>query len=286
MDGGVDAMSRQRTGRAVFQRRSFVQGTNAWLAWRREGIGASDAPIIMGDSPWTSVEELIAIKAGRAPERQTNWAMQRGKDLEPIARRAYVLRRRVDVESACLESVALSWMRASVDGLSADGRLVVEIKCPGYRDHRLAETGRCPSKYYAQLQHILALTELDFIDYWSYFKDRGALITVRRDDRYIARLVDKEREFWERVEETFRSGGHRRSHRAPGSALVSVVKSRGSRELRMTADGNLRPDHKGQELKASGSPQFAQRGIGWRAIFRNPLFWIITFFAVLLLLSG
>jgi len=28
------------------------QGTPQWLAWRRAGIGASEAPVIMGLSPW------------------------------------------------------------------------------------------------------------------------------------------------------------------------------------------------------------------------------------------
>src|SRR5581483_972237 len=28
------------------------QGTQEWLGWRNQGIGASDAPIIMGENPW------------------------------------------------------------------------------------------------------------------------------------------------------------------------------------------------------------------------------------------
>ena len=67
-------------------RREFQQGSEAWLDWRRGGVGASDAPAIMGVSPWMDVEALWLEKTGRATGRPSSFAMRRGQLLEPEAR--------------------------------------------------------------------------------------------------------------------------------------------------------------------------------------------------------
>ncbi len=178
---------------------SFEQNTDEWLSWRRGGIGASDAPVIMGQSPWQKAPDLLRIKTGQTEERPANGAMQRGKTLEPLARRAYVSHTSIDVEPVCVQSLAYPWMRASLDGLSADGRHVVEIKCPGEKDHQLADSGLVPAKYFAQLQHILAVTGLAEIHYWSFRFGRPVLLNVSRDDAFVGALVEKESAFWSQV---------------------------------------------------------------------------------------
>jgi putative phage-type endonuclease len=178
---------------------SFEQNTNEWLSWRRGGLGASDAPVIMGHSPWQKEGELLLLKTGRRTEASANPAMLRGKRLEPLARLAYVKHTGIDVEPVCVQSLTHAWMRASLDGLSPDGGHVVEIKCPGEKDHRLADSGAVPEKYYAQLQHILAVTGLGQISYWSFRFGHTVLLKVDRDEIFIADLVEKEVAFWTRV---------------------------------------------------------------------------------------
>jgi putative phage-type endonuclease len=178
---------------------SFEQNTQEWLSWRRGGIGASDAPVIMGLSPWQKAADLLRIKTGQAEERPANGAMQRGKTLEPLARRAYVSHTCIEVEPVCVQSLVYPWMRASLDGLSADGRRVVEIKCPGEKDHQLADSGLVPEKYSAQLQHILAVTGLEEVHYWSFRFGRPVLLTVNRDDAFVSALIEKESAFWSQV---------------------------------------------------------------------------------------
>ena len=56
-----------------FIKLSFEQNTNEWLSWRREGIGASDAPVIMGHSPWQKESELLLLKTGRKTEAPPTW---------------------------------------------------------------------------------------------------------------------------------------------------------------------------------------------------------------------
>ncbi|MBI4242475.1 MAG: YqaJ viral recombinase family protein [Planctomycetes bacterium] len=178
---------------------NVIQNTESWLKWRCGGIGASDAPIIMGVSPWTTAAELIRIKAGILPGRAPNTAMLRGKRMEAEARKSYQKRAGVDVEPVCLESNPDRWMKASLDGINFSHGRVVEIKCPGAVDHSAAVAGNVPEKYYPQLQHILAVTGYSHIDYWSYRFDSGVLIKVERDESYISRLRRFEGEFWNRL---------------------------------------------------------------------------------------
>jgi putative phage-type endonuclease len=189
----------QETSSPHFIKLDFDQSTDEWLSWRRGGIGASDAPVVMGLSPWQKDGELLLLKTGQQTERPANDAMQRGKRLEPMARLAYVKHTGIDVAPVCVQSRAHSWMRASLDGLSADGRHVLEIKCPGEKDHRLAASGSVPEKYFPQLQHILAVTGLGEIYYWSFRFDHTVLLKVDRDEAFIADLVEKEAAFWTRV---------------------------------------------------------------------------------------
>ena len=178
---------------------SLTQGSDKWLAWRNQGIGASDAPAIMGENPWKSAAEILRDKILMAPPREGNDAMRRGTALEPIARKAYVAKRGIEVVPVCIQHKDYPWLRASLDGLSVDCKTVLEIKC-GARTFEAAVDGIVPKHYYGQLQHILMATGLPAIDFWVFSEDEGGLLlTVSRDDNYIARLFDAEQSFWKQV---------------------------------------------------------------------------------------
>jgi putative phage-type endonuclease len=180
-------------------RRELQQGTTAWLAWRRGGIGASDAPAIMGVSPWMDLETLWLDKTGQRAGGSSNHAMRRGQRLEPEARALYIRTTRVRVEPVCLEHGTHRWMRGSLDGISADGSVVLEVKCPGAADHGVALGGAVPEKYVPQLQHLLAVSDARVCHYWSYRDGAGALIEVTPDRGYISSLIERERDFWQHV---------------------------------------------------------------------------------------
>jgi putative phage-type endonuclease len=176
------------------------QGTPEWLEWRHKGIGASDAPIIMEENPWKNIPDLLRHKRGAPRDQGGNAAMARGTMLEPEARKQYILRRGMDIQPACLQSTQYEWMRASVDGISFDGNIVVEIKCGDSVYRKTSLSGRPPDYYYGQLQHILAVTGFASIDFWCYLpKCRELLVTVNRDDNYIRRLLEAEYKFWQKV---------------------------------------------------------------------------------------
>ncbi len=178
------------------------QGTPAWLEWRNQGIGASDAPTIMGENPWKNPSQLLQEKCG-TKKTGSNEAMNRGSDLEPEARRLYEIKVGVQVVPVCLQSTGIEWLRASLDGLAVDGSAVVEIKC-GESVYRKSSTSRkVPGYYFGQLQHILAVTNLPSIDFWCYLPSRPEVhLNVGRDENYISRLIDTERLFWQQVVKT------------------------------------------------------------------------------------
>lgn len=164
------------------------QGTPAWLAWRRSGFGGTDIPIIMGDNAFTTYAQMIADKHSGATAPVTA-AMQRGTELEPTARRAYIARTQTAVRPVCVQHDQYRWARASLDGLSLDGSRVVEIKCGGSA-YKHAEQGVIPSYYIGQLQHALFVTGLDDVDYWAFHEQKGGiLLRCHRDNAYIARII-------------------------------------------------------------------------------------------------
>lgn len=176
------------------------QGTREWLEWRHKGIGASDAPTIMGENPFESVEELLREKRGPVRASTESEAMARGKRLEPEARKRYIARTGIDVRPACIQSTRYDWLRASLDGLSTSHDAVVEIKCGDSVYRKVSASRSVPDYYYGQTQHILAVTGFDSLDFWCYWPGcPELLVRVQRDDAYIERLLNRELEFWDRI---------------------------------------------------------------------------------------
>ena len=178
------------------------QGTPEWLEWRHQGIGASDAPAILGESRFRTPEQIFAEKCEPARDVYQNSAMAAGTRLEPIARKRYIATTGKEVEPACLQSTRYEWLRASLDGISRDHDSVVEIKCGESVYRRVSYSRSVPEYYYGQLQHILAITGLSTIDFWCHWPHcPDVLLEVPRNDAYIKRLLKNEEEFWNRVKQ-------------------------------------------------------------------------------------
>jgi len=173
------------------------QGSPEWHKWRNEGIGASDSPIIMGVSPWRKSHQLWEEKVGLRDSTFMSAAMQRGMDLEPVARKEFNFMTGIVMEEDCFIHPTLSWMRASMDGISKDKKYAVEIKCPGEKAHKMALDGIVPEYYYPQLQHQIEVCGLDMIYYFSFDGERGKILEVGRDQAYIDKMIQEEEKFFE-----------------------------------------------------------------------------------------
>lgn len=96
-------------------------------------------------------------------------AMQRGIDLEPVARSVYEAYRGVDVEECgFVQHPSIKWFGASPDGLIGDDGLI-EIKCPNSQQHiQYWCDQKIPGKYQAQMLAQLACTQRKWCDFVSF----------------------------------------------------------------------------------------------------------------------
>lgn len=163
---------------------------------RRNYIGASDAPIIMGESPWKSPAKLYREKVGLDIVEST-YPMRRGIALEQEARHVFFLETQLSVYPMRVLHREIPWMMASMDGLSFDRTVAVEIKCPMGKDHIVASTEMIPDKYFAQLQHQLEVLDIDEMYYMSYHPDSHYILTIKRDKDYAAKLIHEESQFYD-----------------------------------------------------------------------------------------
>lgn len=178
---------------------ALAQQTVEWSQWRKAGIGSSDAPIIMGDSPWETPHGLWQIKTGRKDSFVGNWATAKGNELELKARACYELVQNIEMNPILFEHKEFPYLRASLDGFNKEKNIVLEIKCAGKEDHELALNGQIPTKYQAQLQHQLMVSGASELHYFSFHNDKGQVVQVTHDLEYQKQLLEKEIKFWEMV---------------------------------------------------------------------------------------
>ena len=136
----------------------LVQGTPEWHAHRANYRNASETATVMGASPWQTPYQLWALRTGRAKQEVTP-AMARGTALEPQARLAYEALTGQVMQPLVLVEGDYS---ASLDGLTFDGSLIVEIKCPVKgQDSTLwkaVANGEVPEHYGWQIEHQLMVS--------------------------------------------------------------------------------------------------------------------------------
>ncbi len=174
------------------------QGSKAWHLLRANKIGASDAACILGTG-FKNAEKLWKEKLG-LEQVYVNDAMRRGSALEPKARRAFEEEMGKKFRPAVFVSDELQWMMASLDGISEDGKTIVEIKCGNEKLHQQAEQGIVPPYYIAQMQHQMKVVGVDVCHYWSWNGEKGALVIIPRDNEFIERYIPKAKEFWESLQ--------------------------------------------------------------------------------------
>lgn len=177
----------------------FLQGTPEWLEFRKKHITATDAPVIMGASPYQTPFELWQRKMGLIPDVEETEAMRRGKALEPVALAEFEKKTGLFMAPAVRVSDKYPFMMASLDGVDITGRYAVEIKCPNKETHQMALDGVVPSKYVYQLQHQMIVLNLDFIYYFSFDGQNGVILEVRQDSEAKDKLPVYENKFWQSI---------------------------------------------------------------------------------------
>lgn len=172
------------------------QGSEEWLSWRKTVITATDCPAILGSSPWSTAYKCWERKLGMVPEQKSNEAMERGKRLEPEAREQFIQRFGINISPQVVESSEYDFLGASLDGISDDKEVIVEIKCGGYNLHSMALQGIIPDYYMHQMQHQLLVTGAKKCFYYSYDGKDGKCLEVSKDEAFLDKFLPKAREFW------------------------------------------------------------------------------------------
>ncbi len=186
-----------------------IQGSPEWIAWRKTKVTASEIPIIIGKSKWMTAYQLWQQKLGFTDGIKDNWAMKRGRDLEPVVR------------DLCNEEIGftfvpevvvhkeINWAAASLDGIDRENKAILEIKCPGLADHQKAEKDEIPEHYKPQVQWQMFCSDLEICYYASYYNNELVIVKISRDDDYIANeLLPQSAEFYRcmiDMEEPYRS---------------------------------------------------------------------------------
>ena len=175
----------------------LVQGTPEWHQHRAQSRNASETPAVLGVSPWQTPYELWLIRTGRKVQAVTP-AMQRGTELEPAARAAYE-----KLTGRVMEPLVLTEgdYSASLDGITLDGELILEIKCPfkGQASElwKAAAAGEMPEHYAWQIEHQLMVSGAARAHLCVFDGTDGILLEVKPKPETWPRI----REAWEQFQQ-------------------------------------------------------------------------------------
>ena len=159
------------------------QGSTEWHAHRQQFRNASETAAVMGLSPWMTPRQLWQLKTGRVEPKAATLPMKHGTLMEPKARDAYEVKTGHIMQPLVMVDGDYS---ASLDGITLEGDLIVEIKCP-YKGQaselwQSAEVGEVPEMYRVQIQHQLMVSGASLADFWVFDGEMGILIAVEPDE--------------------------------------------------------------------------------------------------------
>jgi putative phage-type endonuclease len=176
-----------------------------WLARRRQGVGASEAAVIFGKSPWKTPLQLYLEKTGEFPEQEQTDAMRRGLRLERFVAEEYQEETGITLEKppAIIIHPEAPWCLASLD-YWIPGQKVVQIKTSDtWAAAAFGEPGtdEVPEHYALQVQQEMAVSGLPVAEIallhvgtW-----RFDVYVIERNPGVIEAMIEAEREFMDRV---------------------------------------------------------------------------------------
>jgi putative phage-type endonuclease len=184
-----------------------------WLELRKGSIGGSDAGAIMRYvGEWGSPLTVYLNKKGLAKSKDMSAAAKRGKILEPVIREYFGATYSglvIANTPYMFYSPDYPFMSANLDGLITGPETEINgktISGLGGLEIKSTKTGygfgedEIPDGYYAQVQHYMAVTGLDWFVMAVYFlenEDIGYYVIERNDDFIKNDLIPAEKNFWE-----------------------------------------------------------------------------------------
>lgn len=186
------------------------QRTTEWYSARLGSATASRASDILAGKDTQArkgyITQLVTERlTGRAQDSFTTVDMQRGIDVEPLAKAAYQASHEFTDDVGFVKHPLILWFGASPDALVGKEGLV-EIKCPRSVTHlEYIQAGKPPAKYVPQMLAQLSCTGRKWVDFVSFddrFPEHLQLFVVRfqptQED--IEKFESKVKEFLSEVQ--------------------------------------------------------------------------------------
>jgi putative phage-type endonuclease len=180
-----------------------------WLAYRRRGIGGSDASAVLGISPFRTARDLYYDKLNIVTADDAgNWvALEVGHLLEPLVARIFAHKTGLKVyrRPYMFQHPRYPWMLADLDylvELPDSETAILEIKTTNYNaKDKWWYNGEeiVPVYYEAQGRHYMAVMNVDQVYFCCLYGNNEDETIIRRIDRdmdYESELISLESDFW------------------------------------------------------------------------------------------
>jgi len=186
------------------------QNTDRWLEWRRQGIGSSDAAIIMGVSPYKTPFQLWEEKLGlnNHDDSGSNFVKDLGHKFEKSAKADLNLELEANLQPECVEHNEFDWLRASFDAIDLKSRVFAEIKYVGAKKFDWIKENQKPlPEHWPQVMHQFLISGFEKGYYVAYTltDDRKKISRIERvkiepDIEYIKKMFKHLKDFWNKVQ--------------------------------------------------------------------------------------
>lgn len=170
---------------------NLIQGSQEWKNLRKGRITASKLPIIMGLSPYQTPFQLFEEELGLREPQTSSPHMYEGLRSEGAARQYFFEKMGVLVEPAVYISDENPLFMASLDGISADESLILEIKKNNQTYHEMARSGKIVDFHNLQVQIQMFCADVQNAHYLSYRPGDEVIVVIHRDDALIATAIEE-----------------------------------------------------------------------------------------------
>ena len=173
-----------------------------WLEKRRGGVGGSDCAAVMGESAWGSPLTVYMDKRALLPDREMTEPMRQGAAFEDAVARRFMEATGLKVRR-CMRMYRHPehpFMIANIDRrvVGAEGFEGLECKTTSVFNRADFLGGEIPPEYYWQCMHYMAVTGAKRWHLAVMVLSKAFhRFVIPRDEAAIARLVRREKDFWE-----------------------------------------------------------------------------------------
>lgn len=172
-----------------------------WLLTRRQGIGGSDAGIIMGLNKYKTAFELWLDKTGQIlPDESAGEAAYWGNQMEEVVAKEFEKRtgKKVRRSNMMYQHPEHDFMLANVDRFIVGEDALLECKTASAYLAKEWESDEVPATYLVQIQHYLAVTGKSKA-YVAVLIGGNKFIwkEIDRDEELINQIIAFELDFWE-----------------------------------------------------------------------------------------